>query len=122
MRIHWPAFVAGKRGTKPGRGDECTTEQYALRNKGAIHTHPLRVRSMIREGAERAVRRADTEDFGLIDLHPPFRSTLVLRATADKPRMYSVVEHPDDICALMNAPHDLKPVESDEQLRELLVD
>ena len=114
--------VAGKRGTKPGRGDECTEEQYRLRNKGAIHQHPLRVREMIRKGAERAVRRAHEEDFGLIPLKPPFRRTLVYRATAEQPRVYTVDEHPDSFSALMNMSADMKPLEGDEQLQELLVD
>ena len=114
--------VAGKRGTRPGRGDECTEEQYRLRNKGAIHQHPLRVREMIRKGAERAVRRAREEDFGLVPMQSPFRRTLVYRATADQPRMVTVDEHPDSFAALMNKPTDMKPLESDEKLREYLVD
>ena len=90
-----------KRGTRPGRGDECTEEEYRQRNGSAVHLHPQRARELIREGAERAIRRAVGE-----------HST----------RMYDIAEHADDICALMAMPHNLKVVESEEQLRDLLVD
>jgi len=114
--------VSGKRGLKPGRGDECTTEQYRKRNGAAIHTNPVRVREAIREGAERAVRRAMAEDFGIIPLTHPFRRVLTLRAGEDQPRSYAIDEHPNDVCALMNMPCETKPVESDEQLEGLLVE
>lgn len=114
--------VAGKRGTRPGRGDEYTVKQYEQCNSGAVHTHPLRVREMIRQGAEKAVRRAQKENFGIIPLQSPFRRVLVLRATEKEPRTYSIVEHPDDICKLMNMPDNMQPVESDARLAELLVD
>lgn len=115
--------VSVKRGLKPGRGDECSTEEYALRNSSAIHFHPLRSRELIRTGAERAVQRARSEKFGLIPLQPPFRRITVLRAREEEPRRYDISEHPDDICALMAAPRaNQKPAEGDSQLRELLVD
>lgn len=112
-----------KRGNKPGRGDECTYEEYVRRNGSAIHMHPVQARRLIRDGAERAVRRAKTEDFGIIPLKPPFRKVLTLRATQDQPFRFQIDEHPDDICVLMGMRHDrLQPIESDEQLREMLVD
>lgn len=116
--------VAVKRGTRPGRGDECSTEEYALRNRGAVHLHPIKARERIRYGAERAMRRAlaDTS-FGIIPLKPPYKRTLVVRHDAEHPqRRYAIEEHPNDIWALMNLPFNFKPVESDEQLRSLLVD
>ena len=115
-----------KRGTRPGRGDECTEEQYRQRNGSAVHLHPQRARELIREGAQRAISRAASreEEFGIISLQPPFRRVYVQRANKKRPtRMYDIAEHADDICALMAMPHDnLKVVESDEQLRHLLVD
>lgn len=115
--------VAVKRGTKPGRGDECSTAAYCERNRGAVHRHPVRARELIRAGAEKAIRRALADrSFGIIPLQPPYRRTLVLRHDAEHPRRYAIEEHPSDVCALMNLAFDLKPVESDEQLRSLLVD
>lgn len=114
--------VAVKRGLRPGRGDECTAKEYEERNSSAVHLHPQRARQLIREGAERSVRRAREESFGIIPLRPPFRRVTVLRATEEKPRRYDIAEHPDDICALMAAPFDFKPIEDEAQLRGLLVD
>lgn len=115
--------VAVKRGLKPGRGDECSKTEYAERNRAAIHQHPVKARELIAAGAERAVRRAlQDRSFGIIPLQAPFRRTLVLRQDGDLPRRYAIEEHASDIAALMNLPFNLKPVESEEQLRSLLVD
>lgn len=113
--------VVGKRGTKPGRGDECSEDEYRARNGGAIHRHPLVVREMLREGAKRAAKRAQDEAFGFVDLTPPYESTLVYRQTETEPRLYGRKTHPDDICALMNVPFTMRPVRDDNHLAELLV-
>lgn len=98
--------VAVKRGMMPGRGDECTSEAYAKRNLAAIHHQPERARQMIREGAERAVRRAQSEgNFGLISLKPPFERIMKFRPSATQPRAtIARATHPDDVIALLNAP------------------
>ena len=115
--------VAVKRGTIPGRGDECTAEAYTNRNYGAVHMHPEKARGLIREGAVRALERAGKEDFGILDLTPPFRRVAVYRGTKDNPqRTFSVAEHPSSVVGVMNMQTERKPVESEEQLRELLVD
>lgn len=112
-----------KRGLKPGRGDECTAEEYRRRNGCAIHLHPQRARQAIRAGAEQAVRRALTEKFGLVPLASPFRRVIVMRASGDQPRRYQIDTHPDDLCALMAMPFTApQPVADDAQLRELLAD
>ncbi len=95
--------VAVKRGTVPGRGDECTAEQYARRNVHAIHWHPERARRAIREGAERALRRARREPFGLIPLQPPFELVRQFRATATRPACEIRGTHPDSVTALLNS-------------------
>src|SRR5439155_16921101 len=64
--------VAVKWGVKPGTGDELNTEQYARYTASARHLSPTRARRLIREGALRAIRRAGTEEFGLLPLAPPF--------------------------------------------------
>lgn len=95
--------VAVKRGTVPGRGDECTTEQYAVRNVHAIHWHPERARRAIREGAERAVRRARTESFGIIPLRPPFEMVRQFRPSATRPAWEIRGTHPDSVITLLNS-------------------
>lgn len=95
--------VEVKRGTNPGRGDECDEIQYRVRNSSAIHLHPERARRAIREGAERALRRAQTESFGLIPLKPPFEMIKKYRATATRPQATLQGSHPTSIIALFNS-------------------
>ena len=112
-----------KRGTVTGRGDECTFEQYRRHPLGAIHLHPEKARQRIRAAARRAVERARMEDFGLARLTPPFRRVIVFRGTdADPQRTYSIEQHDSGLIELMRMPFDKKPVTSEAQLRELLVD
>ena len=92
--------VEVKHGVMPGAGDECNTREYAARNTGAIHIHPVRARAKIREGAERAVRRFKTESFGLIPLHPPFKMTKRFRAFEDQPPVRLTGSHPTSVIEL----------------------
>jgi D-amino peptidase len=97
--------VAVKRGTTPGRGDECDAAAYAKRNLGAIHFQPERAREMIRAGAERAIRHATADkSFGLIPLKPPYERVTILRSQGEQPKRIGHSSHPDDVIALMNSP------------------
>ncbi|MBI1925488.1 M55 family metallopeptidase, partial [Candidatus Poribacteria bacterium] len=99
-----------KRGTTPGSGDELTAEQYGRRNTAAIHLQPERARQLIRAGAERAIRRAQTEAFGLIDLHPPFTRVARFRPKqVGEPVRMSRESHADSVIALMNMPFNPVP-------------
>ena len=61
-----------KRGTRSGRGDECSEDQYRARNVSAIHFHPERAQALIRAGAVTAVRRAEGDDsFGITPSRRP---------------------------------------------------
>ncbi|MEW6357391.1 MAG: M55 family metallopeptidase [Planctomycetota bacterium] len=112
--------VAVKRGTSPGAGDDLDAEAYRKKNAPAIHKQPKRAREMIRDGAVRAMARARQEDFGIIPLKPPYRRVAVFRQSADQPRTYAVETHPKDVIALIAMPYQRKPVESGEQLKDLL--
>jgi D-amino peptidase len=102
--------VAVKRGTVPGRGDECDARAYAKRNLAAIHFQPLRARQLICEGAERALNRAKKDrGFGILPLKPPFERVCILRPQADQPKRLGRSRHPDDVIALMNAPATYEP-------------
>jgi D-amino peptidase len=114
--------VSVKRGTRQGRGDECSAEQYEQRNGSAIHLHPERARELIRAGAETAVLRARRESFGVMDLHKPFRQVMVLRPKESRPLRYAITEHASSVAALLNQRGEQRAVESPERLRELLVD
>ena len=99
--------VEVKRGTKLGRGDECNTEQYRVRNYSAIHMHPVRAREKIRIGAERAVKRFHKEKFGIIPLRGPFVMVKKYRAFGDQPPTTLKGSHPTSIIALLqNIPID----------------
>ena len=112
--------AAVKRGTRPGRGDELDGPAYGQKNIGAIHKAPQKARELIRAGAADALARSQKEDFGLVPLQAPFRGVTILRHTQDAPRQYSIEEHPSSFAGLMNTPRRFKPIESDEQLAELL--
>ena len=97
--------VVVKRGTTPGRGDECDGDAYAKRNLAAIHSQPQRAQELISEAAERAIRRAKTDaSFGILTLKPPFERVTMLRRQGDQPRRIGRSSHPSDGIALMNAP------------------
>jgi D-amino peptidase len=94
-----------KRGTTPGRGDELTAEAYGRRNTAAIHLQPEKARALVRAGAERAIRRAQTEPFGLIALKPPLERVGRFRPSqAGQPLLISRESHPSSVIALMNLP------------------
>ena len=96
--------VAVKEGVKAGSGDECTTEQYKLRNSGAIHLHPEVSRDLIRQGAERALKRylADPKSFQPIKIAPPYSKKIVYRQAEGVPPV--VVEQCgfSDLALLLN--------------------
>ena len=97
--------VSVKRGTTPGRGDELTTEQYRGRNTAAVHLQPGTVRRLVREGAERAIRRAQAEDFGLIPLKAPFERVGRFRPQqAAQPARVCRDSHPSSVIGMMNLP------------------
>jgi len=99
-----------KRGTTPGRGDELTAEPYGRRNTAAIHLHPEKARALIRAGAERAMRRAQTEDFGLVRLQAPLERVASFRPSqAGQPLSVSRERHASSVSALMNLPFNPAP-------------
>ncbi|MAF11148.1 hypothetical protein CMK11_11920 [Candidatus Poribacteria bacterium] len=102
--------VAVKRGLRPGSGDEMTTAQYEHRNAAAVHVQPERAREMIRDGAQRALRRAQTEDFGIIPLQAPFERVARFRPAKDgEPTTISRESHPTSVIGMMNLPFDRQP-------------
>jgi len=103
--------VAVKRGTTPGKGDECDAEAYAKRNLAAIHYQPARARQMILAGTERAIQRAvANKGFGIIPLKPPFEKVTILRLRSGQPKQIGQSSHPGDVIALMNAPMKYEPL------------
>jgi len=103
--------VAVKRGTTPGTGDECDAKAYAKRNVAAIHFQPEKARMLIREGAERAIRRAKSDkSFGILAFKPPFEHVAIRRANEGQPKLIGRASHPTDVIALLNAPMKYEPL------------
>ncbi|MBP1994045.1 M55 family metallopeptidase [Paenibacillus eucommiae] len=96
--------VSVKKGLMPGSGDEYDCEGYRERNNGAIHIHPEKARLLIREGAEKALRRfiQSPEQFTLLDVKAPFTKEVRYRSDGRTPAHTKICEHPDDIITLLN--------------------
>lgn len=88
---------------KPGHGEDLDEESYALATASARHLHPVRARRVIREGALRAMQRAEADDFGIIPLTPPFERTVKLRPTKERDhKVVMQVTHPTSFIGAMN--------------------
>ena len=105
------AFV--KRGTQPDPGHNLSSDAYRQHNTSAIHLAPEAARERIRAGAQRALERAKTEDFGLLELSPPFKRVRVNRATATHPPRANRAEHPTSVIGLMNTEGKAEPIDAD---------
>jgi D-amino peptidase len=112
------AFVPGMEtvavvwGVRSGTGDELTQEEYETFTAPARHLHPQRARARIREGARRAVERAQTETFGIVALQPPFEKVTKRRATKERAyKTIAKVSHPSSVIAVMNLQGEMQPLE-----------
>jgi len=104
--------VAVKHGVNPDPGDSLTGDEYRQHNSGVVTKSPQRARELIREGAERAARRFQSETFTPLKFDPPYERVLIVRPDKDNPtRRRSVARHPSSVIALMNMPHELEPIE-----------
>jgi D-amino peptidase len=102
---------AVKRGVMRGTGEECTTEQYARRNTGAVHVPPQRACELIRRTAEAAARRLKKRPPNVISLHAPFDSVTFLRPDREgEPKTISRAFHPCSVIELMHIPLDPRPI------------
>lgn len=103
--------VAVKQGIKPGTGEDFNEEAYGRYVDSARHLHPERARRLIREGALRAIRRAQAEDFGVIPIKPPFRRVIKLRPGRDRPQpTMAAMEHASSFIGIMNMWSEFRPI------------
>lgn len=93
--------VAVKRGLKRGPATGLTGAANKLHNGAAIHRHPERARALIREGAERGLRRL--ADIGSFGFEPPYELVSILRATEEEPSKRAVCRA-DDLIELLDMP------------------
>jgi len=104
--------VAVKRGTQTTPGNHLPKDAYREHNKAAIHIHPEEARRRIKAGAQRAVERAQKEDFGLVELpEPPYTRIRIIRGDSENPPRIIRQTHPGSILEMHNAPFTLQELE-----------
>ena len=98
--------VGVKRGLLPDGLDHLDTEAYRRAKLSAIHRSPRRARSLIREGALKAIRKLREEPgaFRYPALRPPYVCVCRFRKQGDVLPYASRSEHPDSLIGLMNQP------------------
>lgn len=96
--------TAVKRGLNPDNGKICTQHTYIRYNNAAIHFHPLKAGQLIREGAEKALKRAKKESFGIISLKPPFERITILRPNNNNSERTDRAKHLTSVIGLLNMP------------------
>ena len=99
--------VSGKRGVLPDGLDDLDEASYGRAKLGAIHLSPSKVRTLIRDGALRAITKLkqDRAGFRYPDIHPPYVRTTRFRRKGDQPAWSSRDVHPSSVIGLLNLPH-----------------
>lgn len=96
--------VAVKKGTQPEPGNHLSKDAYRKHNISAIHLSPEESRARIKEGAKRALARAQKEDFGLAQLpQPPYTKIRITRADGENPPRILKQAHPSSILEMRRA-------------------
>lgn len=99
-----PVKVGIRRGSAKG----LTAEENKLFNGAAVHLHPEKARRLIRERAERALRRVD--EIGRFWIEPPYELVSILRPEErGKPGRIARVRS-DDLLELLRAPRRYEPI------------
>jgi D-amino peptidase len=102
---------AVKRGMMPGRGEDCTVEEYRRRNEAAIHQCPGRARDLIRSAAAVAADKLKRDPPRVVKLTGPYQRVTVFRPEQrDEPKTVSQESHQDSFHALMKMPMNPVPV------------
>jgi D-amino peptidase len=116
--------VAVKKGTQTTSGNHLPREVYREHNKSAIHLHPIEARRLIKEGAKRAIERAQKETFGLVELpQPPYVRVRVMRGDDKYPPRILRQGPADSLLNLLDASytfHELNINPADPNLSKLL--
>jgi len=93
--------VAVKKGLQTDPGHSLPFTAYMNHNIAAIHLSPEEARRRIKAGAQRALERAQKEDFGLVKLAPPYQSVRVLRSDDLRGPRVLRKSHPTSIIQLL---------------------
>ncbi|HVL26230.1 MAG TPA: M55 family metallopeptidase [Thermomicrobiales bacterium] len=90
--------VAVKTGIRNGPATGLTGDENRLHNAAAVHRPPAKARAMIREAAERAVRRIG--EIPPFFIEPPYELVSILRANTPGGERSVALLHADDFVAL----------------------
>ena len=105
--------VAVKRGSQTEPGHNVPAVAYRRHNASAVHLAPEEARARIRAGAQKAIERAQAEDFGLVKMDPPYRRVTVFRSDEMNPPRIRRDEHPSSVIELCNSSGPLEPIDMD---------
>lgn len=96
--------VAVKRGLMSGTGNECTFEEHINRNIAAVHMHPVKARELIKEGAEKALRRFinDKNSFQLLEIKAPYIKEIEYRPGSGRNGYKTMASDDSNLIRLMN--------------------
>ena len=95
--------VEVKWGTTPGKGDECTFEEYKERNLSAIHLHPDEACKRIKEAAYAAAVRLknDPTSFSFPAIKAPYHRIIQYRASVNN-EAYTTTSSAQSMVELLN--------------------
>ncbi len=114
--------AAVKKGTQKEPGNHLPAEAYREHNKAAVHLHPERAASLIREGAERAVARAREESFGFAELPgPPYERVTIRRGDSSRPPTILRQAHESSLLEAYRSPGVVRELEINPASPELRV-
>ena len=101
----WVHTAEVKYGVTRDNGANCTAEEYADHNLGAVHLHPEVARKRIYEGAKEALLDfiANREKFEVFCPEPPYTQELWLRKSEIRPAQKWISRHDTDIVLMCQA-------------------
>jgi hypothetical protein len=103
--------VSVKRGTMATSGYDLDAALYLRHNAGAVHRHPEQARILIREGAERALRRFASRRLRVTPPPAaPYKRVAIFRGEKGGSRAISVESHSESVIELMNMPFHPTPL------------
>ena len=105
--------VAVKQGAQTEPGHHLPKAAYREHNTSAVHLTPSEARVRIRAGAQKAIERAQVEDFGLIKMPPPYRRVTVFRSDEMNPPRVRQDEHPSSVIEMLNSSGPMVPMDMD---------
>lgn len=105
----WVHTVEVKYGVRMDNGANCSAEQYAKHNWGAVHVHPEVARERIYNGAKAALEDyiKHPEKFKVFCPKPPYVFETWIRKRTEHPAQKIVRRHDSDLLEMFNAEYEI---------------